>query len=187
MAVNGLQVLVEGLREMPTPLTASSVVPLDYWKSSHFGTVLFLRYSLPHNEPATPAVTRGVFRREGENWKPLKHWAGSGWSHDSISNPGSITDLGGRAIYDSGGSFIDQPSSEAPAIVIAGRHSPDVKEISVIKSGLRITVPANGHFGAWIVCLDEWVPYTIEASDENGAVIGLIPGPHRLPSRETAK
>lgn len=187
MAVNGLKVLSEGLPEMPTPLTTSSVVPLAYWKSSHFGAVLFLRYSLPHDGPATPAVTRGVFRREGENWKPLKHWAGSGWSHDPITNPGSIADLGGPAIYENGGSFTDQPSSEAPAIVISGRNSPDVKNISVIQSGLKLTAPAIGHSGAWIICLDGWASYTIEASDENGAVVGLIQGPHRLPSCERAK
>ncbi len=186
MAVNGLKVLVDGLPEMPTPLTASSVIPLAYWKGSHFGAVLFLRYSLLHDEPATPGVTRGVFRREGENWTPLKHWAGSGWS-DPITIPGSITDFGGRAIYESGGSFTDQSSPEAPAIVISGRHSPDVKDISIIQSGLRFTVPANGHFGAWIVCLDEWAPYIVEASDEGGSVLGQLQGPPRLPLRERAK
>jgi hypothetical protein len=61
-----------------------------------------------------------------------------------------------------------------------------VKDISVIQSGLKLTAPANGHWGAWIICLDEWAPYTIEASDEDGAVIGQIQGPHRLPSRERA-
>jgi len=186
MAVNGLKVLAEGLPEVPNPLNTSSAIPIAYWRNSHFGAVLFLQYSKHDDGPATPAVTRGVFRREGENWKPLKHWAGSGWSHDPITNPGSITELGGRAICDSGGSFTDQPNSEVPAIVISGRHSPDVKDISVIQSGLKLTAPANGHWGAWIICLDEWAPYTIEASDEDGAVIGQIQGPHQLPSRERA-
>ena len=187
MAVNGLKVLAEGLPEVPNPLNTSSAIPIAYWRNSHFWAVLFLQYSKHDDGPATPAVTRGVFRREGENWKPLKHWAGSGWSHDPITNPSSIADLSGRAIYESGGSFTDQPSSEAPAIVISGRHSPDVKDISVIQSGLKLTAPAIGHSGAWIICLDGWASYTIEASDENGAVIGLIQGPHRLPSRERAK
>jgi hypothetical protein len=105
---------------------------------------------------------------------PLKHWSGSGWSHDPINNPGSIADLGDRAIYESGGSSTDQPSSEAPAIIISGRHSPAVKDISVTQSGLKLTAPAVGRSGAWIICLDEWAPYAIEASDENRAVIGLI-------------
>jgi hypothetical protein len=183
MAVNGLKVLNEGLPEVPTPLTTSSVAPLACWKSSHFGAVLFLHYE---NGTMVPAVTRGVFRREGENWKPLNHWSRSGWSHNPITNPGSIAELGGRAICDSGGSFTDQPSSEAPAIVISGRHSPDVKDISVIQSGLQLTAPANGHFGAWIVCLDEWAQYTIEASDESGSVLGQLQGPPRLPLRERA-
>jgi len=187
MAANGLKVLNEGLPEMPTPLTTSSVVPLAYWKGLQFGAVLFLRYSKDENGTMVPAVIRGVFRREGENWKPLEYWAGSGWSHDPITTPDSIVDLGGHAICDSGGSFSDQPSSVAPAIVISGRHSPDVKRISVIQSGPKANAPTSGHWGAWIICLDAWAPYAIEAIDQNGVVIGQIQGPHRLPSRERAK
>lgn len=187
MAVNGLKVLAEGLPEVPSPLTTSSAIPIAYWKNSRFGAVLFLHYSKHDDGPATPAVARGVFRREGENWDPLRWWSGSGWSNDPMADPGSLADLDGQAIYDSGGSFTDQPHEGRPAIVVSGRHSPDVKDVAVIQSGMKVSAPANGHWGAWIICLDEWAPYTIEASDENGAVIGQIQGPHRLPSRERAK
>ncbi|HEY5265527.1 MAG TPA: hypothetical protein VIJ40_01810 [Acidimicrobiales bacterium] len=187
MDANGLKVLSEDLREMPTSVTTSSVVPLAYWKSLQFGAVLFLRYSEDENGTMVPAVTRGVFRRHGENWKPLDYWAGSGWTHDLITNPDSIAELGGRAICDSGGSFTDKPNPEAPAIVIAGRHSPEVNVLSVTQTGSKTNAPVNGRWGAWIICLDQWAPYAIEAIDENGVVIGQIQGPHRLPSRERAK
>lgn len=187
MAVNGLKVLDEGLPEMPMPLTSSSVVPLAYWKNSHFGAVLFFHYSKDPSGTMVPVVTRGVFRCEGENWKPLNHWSGSGWSHDPITNPGSLAELDGRAICDSGGSFTNQPSVGRPAIIISGRHSPDVRDVSVIQSGLKLTALASGRWGAWIVCLDEWSPYSIEVCDENGAVLGRLQGPPRLPSRERVK
>jgi hypothetical protein len=187
MTVNGLKVLAEGLAEMPMPLDSSSVTPLAYWKDSHCGAVLFLRYSTNDDGTLTPVVIRGAFRRERQNWKPLHHWSGSGWSHDPITNPDSLADLDAQAIGAGGGQFTDQPKSDAPAIVISGRHSPDVKDISVIQRGFKLTAPATGHYGAWIVCLDEWAPYAIEASDENGAVLGRLQGPPRLPGRERMK
>jgi len=116
MAVNGLKVLDEGLPELSTPLTSSSVVLLAYWKSSHSGAVLFLRHSKNENGTMVPAVTRGVFRREGENWEPVNHWSGAGWSDDPVTNPDLVAEHGGRAISESGGSFTVQPNSAATAL-----------------------------------------------------------------------
>jgi lipid-A-disaccharide synthase-like uncharacterized protein len=78
MVVKGLNVLEEGFLEVPSQLTLESVIPIAQWKSSQLGAVLFLQYSRDDDGTVTPGVTRGIFRREVENWVPLKHWSGSG-------------------------------------------------------------------------------------------------------------
>jgi hypothetical protein len=181
MVVNGLKVFDEGLPEVQSQLSYESVLPIAMWKSPQFGAVLFLRYSKDEDGAFTPAVTRGIFRREVENWVPLKHWSGSGWSHNPLANPDSIKDLDDQPIQISGGSFRDQPPDNSPAIVINGRHSLGVKSISVTQNGVTQTSPANGRWGAWIVCLTAWEPYTIAALDDNGVELYLLRGPLQLP------
>jgi hypothetical protein len=38
----------------------------------------------------------------------------------------------------------------------------------------------------WVVCLEQWSPYQINALDHAGAVIGSTQGPPTLPSQRTA-
>jgi hypothetical protein len=99
-------------------------------------------------------------------------------------NADSNNDLDGRSIHVSGGSFGDQPRVGHPAIVINGRHSPGVKGISVAQNGVTRTFPANGHWGAWVVCLAEWAPYSITALDEKGIALDMFFGPPSLPNFE---
>ncbi len=182
MVANGLRVLQAGLPEMPRQLTSESVVPIAEWKSAQLAAVLFLRYSKNDDGALSPGVTRGIFRHEGENWVPLNHWTGSGWTHNPMANPDSNSDLDGRHIQVEGGSFGDQPLGGQPAIVVNGRHSPGVKSISVTQNQATLTAPANGHWGAWIVCLAEWAPYTIATFDEKGVVLSILRGPPELPN-----
>ena len=182
MVANGLRGLEEGLPEVPSKLTLESVIPMAQWKSSQLGAVLFLQYSKNDDGTVAPGITRGIFRREVENWIPLKHWSGSGWPHNPLVDADSDADLDGRSIHVSGGSFGDQPRGGHPGIVINGRHSPRVKDISVTQDEVTLTVPANGHWGAWIVCLAEWSPYTMVALDEKGIELSLLQGPPQLPN-----
>lgn len=181
MSMNGLKVLEEGLPRAPSQLSSELVIPVAYWKGSKVAAVLFLRYSEDDDGNTIPGVIRGIFRRDGTNWDPLAHWSGSGWSHDPLMNADSVSDLGGRDIYVSSGSFGDQPLGDQPAIVLNGRHSPDVKAIEVTQNGLTQTVPANGLWGAWIVSLTEWAPYRVVALDKDGGELQTIEGPTSLP------
>jgi hypothetical protein len=46
--------------------------------------------------------------------------------------------------------------------------------------------PLRSHFGAWVVCLEQWSPYQINALDRAGAVIGSTQRPPTLPSQRSA-
>ena len=182
MSTNGLKVLEDGLPHVPRQFNSEMVIPVACWEGSKWAAVLFLRYAKDDDGLAIPRVIRGIFRRDETDWVPLEHWSGSGWSHDPLVNADSNSDLGGRCIYVSGGSFGERPLEGHPAIVINGRHTPDVKTIAVIQNGLTQSVPANGLWGAWIVSLTESAPYKVVALDKDGSELQMMEGPTPLPS-----
>lgn len=71
-------------------------------------------------------------------------------------------------------------------MIRAGRVSPEVTALAVIQDGREDRRPLRSHFGAWVVFLEQWSPYEINAVDHAGAVIGSTQGPPTLPSRRTA-
>jgi len=182
MAENAIKVLDEGLPDVIGRVDHDSVVPMAHWKDSGFGAVLFLRYSIDDQGESRPGVVRAVCRRDESSWVALPNWSGSGWSHDPLEPSETHTDLGDRTIYVAGGSRTDHPRDGEPAIVVCGRHSPQVESMFVHQNGRTIMSRATGHWGAWIVCLAEWAPYTITVLDGRGVTRGQLVGPSDLPA-----
>ena len=182
-ALAGIDVLRHGLPELPEVLTDEMSIPLAFWTSAACAVVLFLHYSRQPGESPDPVVSQGSYYRDGDRWRAHRWWAGSGWSHDPISAPGDLRDLGGRAIVAGGGSFTDQPRPGHAAITVTGRVSPAVTAIALVHDGQEDRRALRSHFGAWVVCLEQWSPYQVKALDEAGAVIGSIQGRLALPSR----
>lgn len=182
-ALAGLDVLHRGLPELPQVLTYEMSVPVAFWTSAACAVVLFLYYSRQPGDIPHPVVSQGSYYRDGDRWRAHRYWTGHGWSHDPISNPGDLRDLGGRAIVAGGGSFTDQPRPGRPAITVTGRVSPAVTTIALVHDGQEDRRSLRSHFGAWVVCLEQWSPYQVKALDKTGAVIGSIQGRLALPSR----
>jgi len=182
MSTSGLKVLENGLPHVPRQFNSEMAIPIACWEGPKWAAVLFLSYAKNDDGHATPRAIRGIFRRDETNWVPLEHWSGSGWSHDPLVDADSISDLGGRCIYVSGGSYGEPPLESHPAIVMNGRHSPVVKTIAVTQNGLTQSVAANGLWGAWIVSLTEWAPYKVAALEKDGSELQIIEGPTPLPS-----
>ena len=93
-----------------------------------------------------------------------------------------LTQRDGRDIVSGGGRFASEPQPGDPAIVTCGRISPQVVELSLVQDGEeeeRRTVTA--HFGAWVICTDNWSPFTLRALHRDGSVVGMVKGPPELP------
>jgi len=182
----GIEVLDHGLPGLPDVLSYQMSVPVAFWKDERCSAVLFLRYFLrqfPEDEAVTvmPGVTLGTFYRDGGGWVAHNWWSGTGWSHDPVADPGSLRDLDGRAIAGGSGSHNPNPGPGFPASVIAGRVSPAVTHLALVQDDREERRELQSHFGAWVVCTEQWSTYRINALDEAGTVLGSIKGPPEIP------
>lgn len=57
---------------------------------------------------------------------------------------------------------------------MTGRVSPAVTTLAVVQDGHEDRRPLRSHFGAWVVCVERWAPFQVNALDEAGTVIGTI-------------
>jgi hypothetical protein len=53
---------------------------------------------------------------------------GMGWAHDLVADPGSMRDLGGQMMTQSGGSYSQAPKPGHPAVMVVGRVAPAVRQ-----------------------------------------------------------
>ena len=173
----GIEVLDQGLPALPEVLTYQMSVPLAFWKATSCAVVLFLKYSHLDDHFYYPGVRIGSFYRDGDRWAAHRWWAGTGWSHDPVADPGGLRDLGGQAIAQGGGSHDPDAEPGWPASVITGRVSPAFTHLALVQDGREERRELQSHFGAWVVCTDKWSPYQVNALDETGAVVGHITGP----------
>ena len=168
MPGTGVEVLHRGLPPLPEQLTYQLSIPVAYWTTSLRGVVLFLGFSWWDDDKRWfPKVTMATFTRDGNGWSPTRHWMFTGWSHDPIANPGSFRDLGGRAMATGGGS----------ETITHGRVAPAVREIGVIQNGHENRRPLESHFGAWVVCTDEPLPFRVAAYNKSGVMLADTEGP----------
>jgi hypothetical protein len=182
----GLDVLRHGLPELPAALTYDMSVPMAFWEAGTCAVVLFLGFTRGPGEPPTPLATMGTYHRQDGEWIAERWWTGHGWSPDPVTDPGSLYDLDGRAIVASGGSYADQPGLGPPAATVTGRVSPAVTTLALVQDGHEDQRPLRSHFGAWVVCVERWAPFQVNALDEAGTVIGSISDGRVLHSRQTS-
>ena len=182
----GLDVLRDGLPELPAALTYDMSVPMAFWEADISAIVLFLGFSHHPGEPPTPLAIMGRYYRQDGEWIAERLWTGHGWDPDPVTDPDSLYDLDGQAIVASGGSYTDQPGPGRPAATVTGRVSPAVTTLALIQDGHEDRRPLRSHFGAWVVCVERWAPFQVKALDEVGMVIGSITDTPVLPSRRTS-
>ena len=176
MAQNGLTVLDAGLPALPQKWSYSAPVPLAYWKSSACATVLFFFFYFQNEKGVIqPSETPFCYTRNDTTWQIIKESHGfSAITDDPISSPNSLAYDEHFAIKWSGSSLDSDSQPRNPAIVIFGRHAPDVAEIRVLQGGSSRIAPATGHFGAWIICSERFESFRIEALDISGRVIAYL-------------
>jgi hypothetical protein len=149
--------------------------------------VLFLSFSRRPDDGAFHPVARMMgYARNGSSWNANRWAAGIGWSYDPVARPQGARDLGGRAMVSGGGSYNDHPAPGRPAAIMVGRAGPGragpaVAQIALVQDGVVDLRPLQSHFGAWVVCVERWSPYEVNALDSNGAVLASLSGPPRLP------
>jgi hypothetical protein len=179
---DGIEILEHGLPELPKTLDYSQSVPVAYWKGEVLGTVLFLYYLRDRDGDPRPRGFSGTYVRAGEGWQPRKRWTpndGARIDFDPITSIES-TDYGGSAIHWTGGRHTSEPEEDEPAILISGRHAPNVAEIRFIQGEVLRQSRADGHFGFWTICSDAFEPFRIEAHDSEGALVGFFDNPLHL-------
>jgi hypothetical protein len=86
----------------------------------------------------------------------------------------------GRRIWWGGRSQNTDATDGRPAHVVTGWHTPEVAHISLVQESGTVICEANGHYGAWVIGTERHDPWTIEARDGSGQLVGSIGG--RLPS-----
>lgn len=175
----GVEVLERGLPPLPVPLTYEPPVPLCAWKTDVCATVRFLFYFTDHNGAVQPSETSFEYVHNSGEWVPLHtshFWAANRW--DPIGAPESTLYSGYYAIEGPGQSFYDDKAEPgSPAIIVSGRHAPDVAEIWLVQGSFTRRRPADGHFGVWTICTEKFEPFRVEAHDSAGALIGFIEEP----------
>jgi hypothetical protein len=182
----GLTVLDDGLPPLPEVLDYSMSVPVAFWTASQNAVVLFLRFSRSQSGAFRPVATTMPYTRSGNTWKGGRWSTGSSFSYDPIADPQDTRDLAGRAMVHCGGGYTDHPSQGRPAAVEVGRVGTAVTRIVLVQDGVEDRRALQSHFGAWVVCVERWSPYQVNALDSDGAVLATISGPPRLPPRPGA-
>ncbi len=176
---DGIEILDHGLPKLPKALDDSKSVPVAYWKGEVLGTVLFLYYRRGQDGSPHPCGFSGTYVRGEEGWQARERWSpndGTGIDFDPIASS-QFEDHGDAAIHSTGSRHQTDPAPDEPAILISGRHSPEVAEIRFVQGDVVRTSPANGHFGFWTICTDAFEPFRIEGYDNDGALIGFIDEP----------
>jgi hypothetical protein len=173
----GIEVLRSGLPDLPGTLTREMSIPIACWEASNSAVVLFLRYLKIAGASPIPIATIGLFYRHGQQWLPHVNWASTGWSHDPVADQKSLSDLDGQAIV--GGCAMSNPQASPgiPVAVMTGRVSPAITSIALVQGDRVDRRPLQSHFGAWVVCAEEWSPFQIDAADDAGTVVGTVTGP----------
>jgi predicted negative regulator of RcsB-dependent stress response len=163
MVRTGLEVLSHGLPELPEQLSYLMAIPVAYWTAPHSAVVLFLKFQREGRQHH-PWVLHVTYSRDDDDWTPHRHFHGTGYSHDPIGNPGSLRDLGRRAMVTGGGADT-QPH---------GRATPAVKYIALIQDSREDLRPLESHFGAWVVSTEQRSPFQVEGRDADGNILARI-------------
>jgi hypothetical protein len=178
----GIDVLEHGLPPLPEVLRHEMAIPVAYWKAEQCAVVLVLRFPGHGYDQAGPIAMQVTYARGADGrWEPPTHIVGTGFAHDPVRNPGSMRDLGGRAMVQAGSSQAREVTPGHPACIATGRAASQVKYLALIKDGHEDRRPLESHFGAWVVCTEQPGPFEVAGLDADGAVLASLPLPFRVP------
>lgn len=183
MEMEGIAVLNDGLPALPQVLIHSTPIPLACWKNGACGAVMFFFYFQNEERVICSSNITLRYNREDAGWRPDNKGffygelrpESPGWI-DPIGSPESLEYAEYYALNASGSMYNSEPDAGRAAIVVSGRHSPDVSEIWLIQEGTTQRRDADGHFGFWTICTDRYAPYRIEAHEASGRLVGYIDG-----------
>jgi hypothetical protein len=175
MRRQGLIVLEEGLPPAPEKLTHLDAVPVSYWSTDQNGAVQFIFFFESEESRVRPADTTLEFGRDSDGWYPVRSqlaWGGN--YEDNIGSPDFMRHYGNEAIETSYSRTRSEPEPGTLAIIMSGRHAPNVEEIVLIQGARTEGRPASGHFGSWTICTETFAPLRVEAHDGAGRVLGSV-------------
>lgn len=179
MLANGALALENGLSPLPQSITTATTFPLVYWKTAAFAEVVSLGYAPDTDGIDRPQAWHSSYERADGAWHARRNSGGGGWG-GALGPPGSMYEPYGRSIWWGGHSQNTDATDGRPAYVVTGWHTPEVAQISLVQESGSVIGEANGHYGAWVIGTERHDPWTIEAHDGSGQLIGSIDG--RLPS-----
>ena len=174
----GLIVLDEGLPPSPEAMTHSDAVPVSYWTTNMCGAVQFVFFIERDGDGFRPADITLEYDRDGDAWYPVRMplFFGGGYEGD-IGSANFMRHQSNQAIEISHTRYQDEAEPGTLAIVMSGRHSPDVEEIWLVQGDRPEKRPASGHFGSWTICTETFAPLRVEAHDGTGLLLGSVEGP----------
>jgi hypothetical protein len=174
MVENGIRTLEHGLQDLPEEITTSMTIPLAYWKSEAFGSVMFLGYESEPEGKSNLVTWYAGYVRGPKGWTRHLPWYGTRMWFGAEGPPGSADGLEGKAIRRAFSSSGGEPSESAPALVVGGWHSGEVATITLVQGEESTGQFATGHFGAWVVHSENPEAWKVEARDRLGRLIGAV-------------
>ena len=136
MEMEGIAVLNNGLPALSEVLIHSTPVSLACWKTDACGAVMFFFYFQNEEREICSSNITLRYNREDAGWHPDngRFFFGElrsespGWI-DPIGAPESLEYAAYYALNASGSMYNSEPDPGHAAIVVSGRHSPDVSKI----------------------------------------------------------
>jgi hypothetical protein len=176
MLANGAFALDNGLSPLPHSITIATTFPLAYWKTAAFAEVMSLGYAPDTDGIDRPKAWDTRYERADGAWHARSNMSGGDW-RGALGPPGSMFEPDGCSIWWGGHSKDTDATEGRPAYVVTGWHTPNVAQISLVQESGTVMCEANGHYGAWVIGTERQDPWTIEAHDGSGQLIGSIEGP----------
>jgi hypothetical protein len=175
MANMGAHALEHGLPELPQTLAPGASVPVAYWKSESRASVMFLSHR-PHSTMQTElTVWHANYDRIDDEWIGDPRMAGVPCWFGSDGPSGSPDGFGGKAVILGGWRGSD--TADGRPGVVWGWQSPDVSQVLLVQGDHRVMPQVIGHFGAWMIGMEHAEPWTVEARDSSGDLMGSAQGP----------
>ena len=180
MTNNGARALEHGLGPLPDVILPATTFPLAYWKSATFAAVVSLCYAPDLNDGINyPQSWHTRYERVDGEWCSFGGADGTGGPNGwrgAVGPPGSIPAPEGKCIWLGMHSTTSQTEGH-PAHIVAGWHTSEVAHVSLAQKSGTEQCEAKGHYGAWIIGTERDEPWTVEAYDSSGQLLGSIDGP----------
>jgi hypothetical protein len=175
MAISGALILDRGLMEAPLEVAQNKAIPLASWKSTSFGTVLYLTYPSSPAEDL-PAVWWTFFVRKGADWLQQLPWIAAEVWRGIAGPPKTVDGLDGRSITEGGRTRRSLSSHGPPVTLVWGWTSSEVSRLSLFQQGRDPEQFLSGHFGTWIIGSDSENRWRVSAYDVEGTLLDTISG-----------